>query len=88
MSCGQTRSSTVRNVWQILAVVALAVGLGVAVVGCGSSPTTPPGKMDGDKMGTDKMHTDKMGTDKMSGDKMSGDKMGTDKMATDKMEKK
>jgi hypothetical protein len=60
-----------RKIWQVITVAVLGVGLGLAVVGCGSS--TPSGK-------------DKMGGDKMSGDKMGGDKMGGDKMKSDKMD--
>jgi pentapeptide MXKDX repeat protein len=62
-----------RKLWQLLAVVVVGVSLGVAVVGCGSSPSTNKDKMGSDKMGSDKM----MGGDKMGGDKkMEGDKGG------------
>jgi pentapeptide MXKDX repeat protein len=63
-----------RKIRQIIGVTVVALGLGLAVVGCSSS--TPPGK--------DKMQDDKMGTDKMHGDKMGSDKMGSDKMGNDK----
>jgi hypothetical protein len=71
-----------RKIWQVITVTVVGLALGLASVGCGSSPTA--GK---DKMGSDKMH-EKMSTDKM-GDKMH-DKMSDkmhDKMG-DKMDDK
>ena len=62
--------------------------LGLAGVGCGSSPSTSSDKIGSDKMGSDKMGGDKMGTDKMGTDKMGDDKMGADKMGDDKKDKK
>jgi pentapeptide MXKDX repeat protein len=66
-----------RKLWLGVAGAIVCLGLGLAVVGCGSSSP------DKGKMGTDKMGGDKMGGDKMGGDKMGGDKMGGD--AKDKM---
>jgi pentapeptide MXKDX repeat protein len=60
---------------KVIAAAVVALGLGVAVVGCGSSTAPTKDKMSGDKMGGDKMHGDKMGGDKMKDDKMGGDKM-------------
>jgi pentapeptide MXKDX repeat protein len=60
----------VRKIWQLTIVAVMSLGLGFAVVGCGSSTT--PAK---DKMAGDKMTGDKMASDKMAGDKMTGDKM-------------
>ena len=54
----------------------VGLGLGLASVGCGASPTAGTAKMGGDKM-HDKMSTAKMGSDKMH-DKM-GDKMNDKK---------
>jgi hypothetical protein len=64
-----------RRIWQVLAVVALGLSVGLAVVGCSSSTESSTGKMGSDKMGkmSDKMG-DKMGSDKMG--KMGSDKMG------------
>jgi hypothetical protein len=45
-----------------LAIVGLCVGL--AVVGCGSTPGAAKDKMQGDHTGADKMGGDKMGGDK------------------------
>jgi pentapeptide MXKDX repeat protein len=75
---------------QALFVLAVAIALGVGVVGCYSSSAPEKDKMGKDKMGggmmgSDKMGGDKMGSDKMTGDKMADDKMGTDKMGKDKM---
>jgi pentapeptide MXKDX repeat protein len=97
---GDTRRSlTMRKVWLAIATTVVSVGLGVAVVGCGSSATgkdkmsgdaTTTGKMSGDTMCTGKMSGDAMSTGKMSGEatstgKMSGDAMSGNKMADDKM---
>jgi hypothetical protein len=68
------------KLWLALVVAVVGVALGLGVAGCSPAPTT--GRMGGDKMG-DKMGDNKMG-DKMTGDKMTGDKMG-DKMEGDKM---
>jgi hypothetical protein len=54
-----------RKIWQVITVTVVGLALGLASVGCGSSPTAGKDKM-GDKMSDkmgDKMH-DKMG-DKM-----------------------
>jgi pentapeptide MXKDX repeat protein len=75
----QEVNANMRNIRQVIGVAVVALGLGVAVVGCSSSTTTGKDKMQGDKMGTDKMGGDKMGTDKMGTDKMGGDKMTDDK---------
>ncbi len=64
--------------WQVIAAVVVALGLSVAIVGCGSS--TAPTK---DKMGGDKMKDDKMGGDKMKDGKMGDDKMKDGKMKDD-----
>jgi hypothetical protein len=60
-----------RKLCQVFAVAVVCLGLGLAVVGCGS-PTTS-GK---DKMGGGKMSDDKMGGSKMSDDKMMGGDKG------------
>jgi NADH dehydrogenase len=65
-------------------VAVVGLGLGLAVVGCGSPTTIASDKMGSNKMGGDKMGGDKMNGDKMSG-KMEGDKMAG-KMGGDKME--
>jgi hypothetical protein len=57
-----------RKFWNVIAVAVVCLGLGLAVVGCGSS--TPAAK---DKMGSEKMDGGKMG-DKMGGDKMNSEK--------------
>ena len=54
-----------RKIWQVFAVAVVGLGLGFAVVGCGSATTTGKDKMGGDKMGGDKMDKDKMDKDKM-----------------------
>jgi pentapeptide MXKDX repeat protein len=59
-----------RKVWLGIVGAVVCLGLGLTVVGCGSSPTPDNGNMSGDKMGGDKMSGDKMGGDKMGGDKM------------------
>ena len=64
-----------RKVWQLIAVTVVSLGVGLTVVGCGSSTTVEKDKMGKDKMGKDKMDSGKMGGDKMGGDKMGGDKM-------------
>jgi hypothetical protein len=61
-----------RKIWQLISVAVVSLGLGLAVVGCGSSTTA--GKMGGEKMSGDKMGDEKMGG-KMGGEKMSGEKM-------------
>ena len=53
---------------QVIALAVVGLGLGLAVVGCGSPTTT----------GKDKMQGDKMQGDKMQGDKMQGGKMQSD----------
>jgi pentapeptide MXKDX repeat protein len=75
-----------RKVWLGIVGAVVCLGLGLAIVGFGSS--TP----DKDKMGADNM-SGEMGADNMSGDKMGADNMGADnisgdKMAGDKMDKK
>jgi hypothetical protein len=62
----------VRKVWLVIAAVVTCLGLGLAIVGCGSSTTTNKGKMENDKKG-EKMENDKKG-EKMEGEK-KGDKM-------------
>jgi pentapeptide MXKDX repeat protein len=57
------------KVFSVIAAVVVALGVCLAVVGCGSSTNTPKDRMGGDKMGGDKMGGDKMGGDKMGGDK-------------------
>ena len=49
-----------RKIWQVFAVAVVGLGLGFAVVGCGSATTTGKDKMGGDKMGGDKMDKEKM----------------------------
>jgi hypothetical protein len=71
---GQQRSSHMRKVLLGIAGVVVCLGLGLAVVGCGSS-SPDKGKMGGDKMGTEKMGNEKMGTEKMGTEKMGGEKM-------------
>ncbi len=53
-----------RKIWQVIFTAVVGLGLGVAVVGCGSPTTAGKDKMGGDKMGGDKMGGDKMGGDK------------------------
>jgi pentapeptide MXKDX repeat protein len=72
-----------RKLWQLLAVVVVGASLGVAVVGCDSSPSMNKDKTGGDKMGRE-MGGEKMGGDTMRGETMSGDKMGGDTMGGDK----
>ena len=67
-----------RKIWRVITVAVVSLGLGLAVVGCGSATSAGKDKMDGDKMSGDKM----------GGGKMNGDKMGGDKMDKDKMDKK
>jgi pentapeptide MXKDX repeat protein len=67
------------KIFSVIAAVVVALGVSLAVIGCGGSTGAPKDKMGGDKMGGDKMSGDKMGGDKMGGDKMGGDKMGGDK---------
>ena len=67
---------------RLLAITAAVVslGMGLVIVGCGSSTATPKDKMSADKMtGSDKMNADKMSADKMKADKMNADKMAGDK---------
>jgi hypothetical protein len=65
-----------RKILSLIAVMVVALGVGLAVVGCGGSTTdTSKNKMGGDKMKDSKMGGDKMGGEKMGGNKM-GDKMG------------
>jgi pentapeptide MXKDX repeat protein len=54
-----------RKVWLGIVGTVVCLGLGLAVVGCGSSTTPEKGRM----------ADDKMAGDKMAGDKMAGDKM-------------
>ena len=69
------RGLNMRKIWQVIAVAVVGLGLGLAVVGCGSPMSTGKDKMGGDKMGGGKMSGDKMGGGKMSGEKnMEGDK--------------
>jgi pentapeptide MXKDX repeat protein len=83
---GQTKEFIIMSkIWQLVSVTAVGLGVGLAIVGCGSSTPTGKDKMGSDKMNTGKMGGDKMSGDEMSGDKMSGDKMGGDKMSADKM---
>lgn len=72
-----------RKLGLAFATLMVGLGLGAAVVGCGTSNATPKDKM----MTSDKMSGDKMHSDKMATDKMSTDKMGTDKMAGEKKDK-
>jgi hypothetical protein len=63
-----------RKLWQGIVAGVVGLGLGLAIVGCGSA-TTGKDKM-GDKMGG-KMEGEKK--DNMGGDKMDGEKMGGEK---------
>ena len=69
-----------KKLLQVAAIAVVGLGLTLAAVGCGSSPSSRKDKMGGDKMGADKMGGDKMGGDKMKDDKMKDDKMKDDKM--------
>ncbi|HTU17167.1 MAG TPA: hypothetical protein VMG10_03835 [Gemmataceae bacterium] len=64
------------KVWKVVAAVIVSLGLGVAIVGCGSSTAPPKDKMTGDQMKDNKMHDNKMGSDKMDHGKMDGGKKG------------
>ena len=64
-----------RRTWLVIPATVVGFGIGLALVGCGSS--TNAGK---DKMGSEKMSTDKMGGEKMDGAKMGGEKMKGEKM--------
>jgi hypothetical protein len=59
-----------RRIWMIVSTAVVGLGIGLALMGCGSSTPTGKDKMGGEKMGGEKMNGGKMGGDKMKGDKM------------------
>jgi hypothetical protein len=61
-----------RKIGLVIAGVVVSLILGLSVVGCGSSTSTP-NKMNDNKMGDNKMGDNKMGDNKMGDNKMGGE---------------
>jgi pentapeptide MXKDX repeat protein len=77
-----------RKVWLGIAGAVICLGLGLAIVGYGSSTTPDKGNLAGDNMAGHKTAGDNMAGGNMSGGNMAGGNTSGGNMSGDKMDKK